>query len=88
MRKVVILNDNCFDLNIEVNCVHLKEVLQISLVRGYRLAWSRIPSHVGYRPGALAVVGSNPTGPTTISVLLCGFWNIMGDRKKFGAKSR
>ena len=86
MRKVVSLNDNRFDLNIDVNCVHLKEVLQISLLRGYRLAWSRIPSHVGYRPGALAVVGSNPTGPTTISVLLCRFLSIIGDRKRLVQK--
>ena len=39
--------------------------------RGHRLAWSRIPSllklhyiiSLRYWPGALAVVGSNPTGP-------------------------
>jgi hypothetical protein len=33
-------------------------------LRGHRLAWSRIPTQLRYRPGALAVVGSNPTGPT------------------------
>ena len=41
--------------------------------RGHRLAWSRIPSllklhyiiSLRYWPGALAVVGSNPTGPIT-----------------------
>ena len=32
-------------------------------LRGHRLAWSRIPTQLRYRPGALAVVGSNPTGP-------------------------
>ncbi len=45
--------------------VHLKEVHLLICTRGYRLAWSRIPSLYGrYMPGALAVVGSNPTGPT------------------------
>src|SRR6187431_2738422 len=42
--------------------------------RGHRLAWSRIPSllklhyiiSLRYWPGALAVVGSNPTGPKSI----------------------
>jgi hypothetical protein len=47
--------------------VHLKEVTLLTLKRGYRLAWSRIPSIIiGYKPGALAVVGSNPTGPMSI----------------------
>jgi hypothetical protein len=51
--------------DISVISVHLKEVTQSENTRGYRLAWSRIPSQhwVRYRPGALAVVGSNPTGP-------------------------
>jgi hypothetical protein len=31
-------------------------------------------------------VGSNPTGPTTISVLLCGFQNIIGERKSVKQK--
>lgn len=42
--------------------------------RGHRLAWSRIPSllklhyiiSLRYWPGALAVVGSNPTGPNDL----------------------
>ena len=38
-------------------------------LRGHRLAWSRIPTQLRYRPGALAVVGSNPTGPTVILLL-------------------
>ena len=49
-------------------------------MRGHRLAWSRIPTQLRYRPGALAVVGSNPTGPTSILSLYlvpCGMTRVL-----------
>lgn len=51
--------------------LHLKVVAKRDSSRDRSLAWSRMSeaAKTADEPGALEIVGSNPTGPTTITVL-------------------